>query len=137
MVGDTTIARERLDTLLREAKADVWKGMWEAWQHKWLMIRSSLIGVFVGIMPGVGGSAAHWIAYAQARQTEKGAMETFGKGDIPFTNAPALTTATAMTPMSVSRKNSAEPNHRSISRLTGSDIRSAMAPITPPTNVVV
>lgn len=82
VVGNTTIARERLDSLLREAKADVWKGMWEAWRHKWLMVRASLIGVFVGMMPGVGGSAAHWIAYAQARQTEPGAMESFGKGDI-------------------------------------------------------
>ncbi len=82
VVGDTTIARARLDTLLREAKADVWRGMWQAWNHKWLMARSSLIGVFVGIMPGVGGSAAHWIAYAQARQTEPGATETFGKGDV-------------------------------------------------------
>ncbi len=82
VVGDTTIARARLDTLLRDAKADVWRGMWEAWRHKWLMIRSSLIGVFVGIMPGVGGSAAHWIAYAQARQTEPGGTETFGKGDV-------------------------------------------------------
>ncbi len=82
VVGDTTIARQRLDTLLREAKSDVWRGMLQAWSHKWLMIRSSLIGVFVGIMPGVGGSAAHWIAYAQARQTEPGGTETFGKGDV-------------------------------------------------------
>ena len=82
VVGNTTIARERLDTLLKESKADVWRGMGEAWNHKWLMIRSSLIGVFVGMMPGVGGSAAHWIAYAHARQTEKGGTETFGKGDI-------------------------------------------------------
>ncbi len=82
VVGDTTIARARLDTLLREAKSDVWRGMREAWNHKWLMARSSLIGVFVGIMPGVGGSAAHWIAYAQARQTEPGGTETFGKGDV-------------------------------------------------------
>ncbi|MFQ5851776.1 MAG: tripartite tricarboxylate transporter permease [Candidatus Binatia bacterium] len=82
VVGNTTIARERLDTLLRESKSDVWRGMREAWSHKWLMARSSLIGVFVGMMPGVGGSAAHWIAYAQARQTEKGGLATFGKGDI-------------------------------------------------------
>ncbi len=82
VVGDTTIARERLDVLLKESKADVWRGMREAWSHKWLMIRSSLIGVFVGMMPGVGGSAAHWIAYAQARQTEEGAKESFGKGDV-------------------------------------------------------
>ncbi len=82
VVGDTTIARERLDVLLQESRSDVWRGMREAWRHKWLMTRSSLIGVFVGMMPGVGGSAAHWIAYAQARQTEEGGIETFGKGDI-------------------------------------------------------
>ena len=33
-------------------------------------------------MPGMGGSAAHWIAYVQARHTEKGGTETFGKGDV-------------------------------------------------------
>jgi TctA family transporter len=34
------------------------------------------------MMPGMGGSAAHWIAYVQARHTEKGGTETFGKGDV-------------------------------------------------------
>jgi hypothetical protein len=38
--------------------------------------------VFVGALPGLGGSVAHWIAYAQARATAKGAKESFGKGDI-------------------------------------------------------
>ena len=82
VVSNTTIARERLDTLLKDSKSDVWRGMREAWGHKWLMVRSSLIGVFVVMIPGVGGSAAHWMAYAQARQTEKGGIESFGKGDI-------------------------------------------------------
>jgi TctA family transporter len=41
-----------------------------------------LIGTFVGMMPGVGSSGAHWIAYAQARHTEKGGLESFGKGDV-------------------------------------------------------
>jgi TctA family transporter len=50
--------------------------------HKWLLVRSSLIGTFVGMMPGVGSSGAHWIAYAQARHTEKGGVESFGKGDV-------------------------------------------------------
>jgi TctA family transporter len=40
------------------------------------------------MLPGVGGSAAHWLAYAQARETEKGARQTFGKGDIRGVIAP-------------------------------------------------
>jgi hypothetical protein len=34
------------------------------------------------MMPGLGAPVAHWISYAVARNTEKGAHETFGKGDI-------------------------------------------------------
>lgn len=82
VVANTPIARERLDVMLRDANRDVYRGMREAWNHKWLMVRSSLIGTFVGMMPGVGSAGAHWIAYAQARQTEKGGVENFGKGDV-------------------------------------------------------
>jgi TctA family transporter len=82
VVANTPIARERLDTMLREAHQDVYRGMRVALNHKWLLVRSSLIGTFVGMMPGVGSSGAHWIAYAQARHTEKGGVESFGKGDV-------------------------------------------------------
>ena len=82
VVANTPIARARLDVMLREANRDVYRGMREALNHKWLLVRSSLIGTFVGMMPGVGSSGAHWIAYAQARQTEKGGVESFGKGDV-------------------------------------------------------
>jgi TctA family transporter len=82
VVGDTPIAMQRLDKLMKEARHDVGRGMRIAFNHKWLMVRSSLIGTFVGMLPGLGASAAHWIAYAQARQTEKGARETFGHGDV-------------------------------------------------------
>lgn len=82
VVANTPIARERLDTMLKEAHRDVYRGMRTALNHKWLLVRSSLIGTFVGMMPGVGSSGAHWIAYAQARHTEKGGLESFGKGDV-------------------------------------------------------
>ena len=82
VVANTPIARQRLDTMLKEANRDVYRGMWAAFNHKWLLVRSSLIGTFVGMMPGVGSSGAHWIAYAQARQTEKGGIESFGTGDV-------------------------------------------------------
>lgn len=82
VVGNQPIATRRIEAIMKDAQRDVLHGMWTAFQHKWLMFKSSLIGTFVGILPGLGGSAAHWIAYAYARQTEKGARETFGKGDI-------------------------------------------------------
>lgn len=65
-----------------------WAAVREVLGHKWLVVRSSLIGLFIGLMPGVGGAAAHWLAYGQAYQTEKGARETFGTGDIRGVIAP-------------------------------------------------
>ena len=82
VVGGRPIARERLDVIIEESTRDVYRGMREAMNHKWLLLRSSLIGTFVGMMPGTGASTAHWIAYIQGRYTERGGTETFGKGDV-------------------------------------------------------
>ncbi len=50
--------------------------------HHWpVVIRSSAIGVVVGMVPGLGGSVAQFIAYGQARQSSKN-PEMFGKGAI-------------------------------------------------------
>lgn len=88
VISNTPIAKERLGEMLKEGNRDVSRGMREALRHKWLITRSSLIGVFIGAMPGLGPTPAHWIAYAQARQTEKGAVQTFGTGDIRGVIAP-------------------------------------------------
>lgn len=47
----------------------------------WLVIRGALIGVWVGILPGLGGVAGSLLAYAQAAATSKD-KEQFGKGEI-------------------------------------------------------
>lgn len=44
------------------------------------LVRSSLIGTFVGILPGVGGSAASILAYSNAKTFSKNA-KNFGKGE--------------------------------------------------------
>lgn len=88
VISNSPVAKERLSEMLKEGNRDVARGMREALRHKWLIARSSLIGVFIGAMPGLGPTPAHWIAYAQARQTEKGAVETFGTGDIRGVIAP-------------------------------------------------
>ncbi len=63
------------------------KGFRETLQHKWLIIRCSTIGVFIGAMPGLGGSVVTWIAYGHAMQTAKN-REKFGSGDIRGVIAP-------------------------------------------------
>lgn len=45
----------------------------------WNLIRSSLIGIFVGILPGMGPSAAGMVAYSQAKKSSKH-PEKFGTG---------------------------------------------------------
>ncbi|MBE9640173.1 tripartite tricarboxylate transporter permease [Salipiger mangrovisoli] len=44
------------------------------------LVRSSLIGTFIGILPGVGGSAASIISYTNAKTFSK-TPERFGKGE--------------------------------------------------------
>lgn len=58
---------------LREAFAISWRG-------KVNLIRSSVIGTLVGILPGAGGSIAGLVAYSEARRSSKH-PETFGKGE--------------------------------------------------------
>jgi TctA family transporter len=49
-------------------------------KHPWLLIRSSVVGTGVGIVPGVGGTVASFLAYFQAVHSSKD-PEGFGKGD--------------------------------------------------------
>ncbi|MCP1199571.1 tripartite tricarboxylate transporter permease [Notoacmeibacter sp. MSK16QG-6] len=45
------------------------------------MLRSSAIGVGIGILPGIGGSASNLLAYGAAKQSAKD-PEAFGTGDV-------------------------------------------------------
>ena len=47
---------------------------WKTW------IRSSLIGIWIGILPGAGGSMAAFLSYNEARRVSK-TPETWGKGE--------------------------------------------------------
>jgi len=52
----------------------------KALMKRWVtVIRSSLIGVFVGILPGAGGSIANILAYDQAKKASKD-PDSFGTG---------------------------------------------------------
>ncbi|WP_017729556.1 tripartite tricarboxylate transporter permease [Halalkalibacterium ligniniphilum] len=76
--------------LTQEVKASytsIFNGVKAVFLHFNLFMRSSLVGVFVGLIPGVGGSIANFMAYGQAVASSKN-PETFGKGDIRGVIAP-------------------------------------------------
>jgi TctA family transporter len=56
----------------------------DTFRHFGLTIRCSLIGTFIGIMPGMGGAVAQWMAYGHATQSARTAEERkgFGQGDV-------------------------------------------------------
>lgn len=80
-----TIARDGARTGV--LRADVYKGFRTAVSRKWLVLRSSMIGVVIGIIPGIGGETSPWVAYASARQTSPEG-DKFGKGAIDGVIAP-------------------------------------------------
>lgn len=50
-----------------------------AWQSKFNVLRSSIIGTIIGVLPGAGGSIAGLVSYSEARRSSK-KPETFGQG---------------------------------------------------------
>ena len=63
------------------------QGVVDWWRNIWLSIRCAVIGVFIGVIPGLGGSVVDWIAYAHLVQTTTD-RDNLGKGDIRGVIAP-------------------------------------------------
>lgn len=57
-------------------------GIRAVWQHRWLALRGGAIGAFIGILPGLGGAMADWMAYGSAVATTKNPQPQFGQGNI-------------------------------------------------------
>jgi TctA family transporter len=59
----------------------VWEGVKDTFRHWKLVLRCSGIGAYIGLIPGMGGGPAQWLAYAHAVQTSPN-KERFGKGAV-------------------------------------------------------
>ncbi|ABA81013.1 C4-dicarboxylate ABC transporter permease [Rhodobacter sphaeroides] len=61
-------------------------GRWPAWadlrESRGALVRGSIIGTLIGIVPGTGSGTASWIAYNEARRASK-TPEKFGTGHAP------------------------------------------------------
>ena len=87
---DLALSKRRTISGLETLEAltgNVWTGVLSIFRHFFLFIRSSLIGTVIGLIPGIGGTVAGFVAYGQAVQTAKD-PESFGKGDIRGVIAP-------------------------------------------------
>ncbi|WP_305985916.1 tripartite tricarboxylate transporter permease [Roseibium sp. MMSF_3544] len=63
------------------------QGMADAVRNWWLALRCSAIGVYIGMIPGIGGAVVDWIAYGHALQSTKN-PESYGTGDVRGVIAP-------------------------------------------------
>ena len=87
-VEGTPIAAELPPGELNKGVRD---GIKDVFRNFFLTVRCSLIGVFIGVLPGLGGAVAQWVSYAHAKQSAKTPEEQaqFGKGDVRGVIGPA------------------------------------------------
>lgn len=82
-VGNTSISRVT-ETRGRSRMLD---GVRDAVRNWWLVLRSTVIGCYIGLLPGLGGSIVDWVAYGHVVQSSKD-KSAFGHGDIRGVIAP-------------------------------------------------
>ncbi len=75
-VKGTSIAERRVGEI-----GGVLQGVKDTFRYWGVTVRCSLLGTFVGMIPGLGGSIAQWLAYAHAVQSSPD-KSRFGQGDV-------------------------------------------------------
>jgi TctA family transporter len=83
--GDSIVSRT-----LQAETSSVLDGVRDAFRHWGLVFRSSLLGLWIGVLPGVGATVGGIAAYAMAVNTSKH-PERFGKGNVEGVIAPDAT----------------------------------------------
>ena len=76
-VQGSSIARQSTGKL-----GGVMQGVMDTFRHWKLVLACSAIGSYIGLIPGLGGGPAQWVAYAHAVQSSPGDKDRFGKGAI-------------------------------------------------------
>ena len=74
-------AREAVDAVARNASLAVSqvKVIWDVLSRPFVLLWCSMVGVWIGVLPAIGGSAANMMAYDQAKKFSKH-PEKFGSG---------------------------------------------------------
>jgi len=85
---DLALTRVGVEQEAVPLKGRLLDGVKDTFREWWLVVRCSFMGVWVGIIPGLGAQVVDWLSYGHAAQTCKGAKDTFGKGDVRGVIAP-------------------------------------------------
>lgn len=81
MSGRSIAAKNPDGSTVTMTGRQVWLGVAANFVRKAVLIRSSMMGVLIGMIPGVGSETAPFITYGTAKQTSK-RPHRFGKGSI-------------------------------------------------------
>lgn len=69
------------DSAARKVSARIiFSGFLKAFSYPWVLLRGSLIGVFIGSIPGVGSSVANLVSYVATKKSDPD-PDSFGKGN--------------------------------------------------------
>jgi len=81
-VTQALVLAESMESISRIGKLEgsSWEGVWTYFKYPYAVIRSAVIGLFIGVLPGVGQSGAGLVAWAEAKRESKH-PGTFGTGD--------------------------------------------------------
>jgi len=71
----------------QDDKTGLLQGVGHAFKNLWLVIRCSVIGSYIGMLPGLGASIVGWVTYAHSKQSVKDNSQ-FGQGDVRGLLAP-------------------------------------------------
>jgi len=84
---DLGVKGTQLVTGTVDVKDSIWQGILDVHRHWWLTLKCSVIAVYIGFLPGLGGVASAFFTYGYAQRTSKH-PETFGKGNVEGVIAP-------------------------------------------------
>ena len=81
---DLMIARTAVTSVNKKMNLNsgLYQGIKDCFDNWFLVVRCSALGSTLGAIPGIGASVIDWLSYGHALRTEKGAQQTFGKGDV-------------------------------------------------------
>ncbi len=83
------VTKEELNvpTVKGFGKLPILEALKTIWEYRIRFLISSVIGVFIGALPGAGADIAAWVAYGAAKNTSKNRKE-FGQGHVEGVIAP-------------------------------------------------
>jgi putative tricarboxylic transport membrane protein len=90
-MGEVLVGAENVTDMrvlqARYGLRDVWPTAADWVRTRWTLVRGSVLGFFIGILPGAGSTIASFLAYAVEKKVSRHAEE-FGKGAIEGVAAP-------------------------------------------------